>query len=342
MSSPPPAPTPAGAPSPAPLRRIRFDWRILPVFAVTGGVMFVLVRKLAGPEAFFAALANADWNLLALALLLLAVNLGLAAKRWIVVLAALGYRVPMKRALEAMLATWPLALVTPARASDVLRGVAIRDYAPAFVGAGSVLAERAIDLQSLCLMTIVGAGLAGVRSVVVLAIAMLVFEWTVILLIVRKSVFITRMPLLRRRPEKVEQVLLAFGALLQRPKLLLYAAVLSLGSWGAAIAMLQTLLWMTHAQVDPTVTFALWPAAVLAGMVPITLAGMGTRDGAFVYLLRATGYTPILEGSLLASTFGYAVLGTLLFALAGIPFTVRFVLRVSRGEAPRPPDVPGA
>ncbi|MBK6916750.1 MAG: flippase-like domain-containing protein [Deltaproteobacteria bacterium] len=324
-----PARATAAAPEPA-ARRFRLDWRILPPLVVTVVVMLVLVRRLAGPEAFFAALAGADWSLLLAAVALVAANLWLAAQRWIVVLAAMGIRLSLARALEAMLATWPLALLTPGRASDVLRGVAIRDVAPVLVGTGSVLAERAIDLQSLCLITLVGGAMVGVRSAVVLAAVLLALEWAVIVLVVRRADLVLRLPLLRRRPAQVEQLLLAFGALLRAPRRLLVAALLSLSSWAAAVAMLQTLLWMTHAEVDPLRTLALWPAAVLAGMVPITLAGMGTRDGAFVYLLGATGYRPILEGPLLAATFGYAVLGTLLFAIAGIPFTVRFVLRLSR------------
>lgn len=311
-------------------RRLRLDWRIVPVVVITVVVMLVLVRRLAGPEAFVAAFASADWSLLAAAIALVTVNLWLSAQRWIVVLAAMGIRLSLRRALEAMLATWPLALITPGRASDVLRGVAIRDVAPVFVGTGSVLAERAIDLQSLCVMTLAGALLAGVPSVATFAAALLVVEWTLILLVVRRGDLVARLPLLRRRPAQVEELLRAFGALLRAPMRLLAAALLSLASWLAAVAMLQTLLWMTHAEVDPTRSLALWPASVLAGMVPITLAGMGTRDGAFIFLLGATGYQPILEGPLLAATFGYAVLGTMLFAVAGIPFTVRFVLRLPR------------
>jgi uncharacterized protein (TIRG00374 family) len=318
------------ADEPAPPRRIRFDWRILPILGLTGLFMFVLVRQLAGPDAFFEALRAADWSLIVVALVMLALNLLVAAFRWIIILDTLGHRVPMGRALAAMLATWPIAMLTPARASDLLRGVAVRDLAPTFVGAGSVLAEKAIDVQSLCVMTIVGAVLYDIPIAAVLAVVMLIVEWAVILLIVRKRELIGRMPVLRRRPEKVAQLLLAFTGLLERPGRLLLAGVTSLLSWVMSTGMLYTLLVMTHADVAIGPTLALWPAAVFTGMLPVTLAGMGTRDLAFIYLLRVSGWSPIHEGALLASTFGYSILGTVLLALIGIPFTVQFMLRTPR------------
>ncbi len=331
IAEPPPAEPGPGEP---PARRIRFDWRILPILALTGLFLFVLVRQLAGPDEFFDALKAADWPLISVALVLLGLNLLVAAVRWVIILDTLGYPIPLGRALAAMLATWPMAMLTPARASDLLRGVAVRDLAPTFVGAGSVLAEKAIDVQSLCVMTIVGAVLYDVPLAAVLAIAMIVAEWIVILLIVRKRELIANMPLLRRKPEKVAQLLMAFTGLLARPGRLALAGITSLLSWIMSTGMLYTLLVMTHAEVEIGPTLALWPAAVFTGMLPVTLAGMGTRDLAFIYLLRVSGWAPILEGALLASTFGYSVLGTVLLAVIGIPFTVQFVLRTPRERMP--------
>ena len=107
--------TTASEPAPG---RVRFDWRIVPVALVTVGFMVVLVRQLAGTESFYAALRETRWGLIGVVLALLAANLLLATLRWLLILDTLGYRVPPGRVLHAMLATWPLALVTPARASD--------------------------------------------------------------------------------------------------------------------------------------------------------------------------------------------------------------------------------
>lgn len=323
--------------APGPERRgLRFDWRVIPLFALTIVAMVVLVRRLAGPDAFFAALREADWALLAVPVVLLVLNQLLSMQRWILILGTLGYRLPARRAMTAILATWPMALVTPVRASDLLRGLAIRDVAPPYVGAGSVLAEKAIDVQSLCIMALIGTVLHGLPLAAALAGALLVAEWAVVALLVLRRDLLGRLPLLRSRPEKVDQLLLALDALLRRPWRLLAAIATSLLCWLAAVGMVYALCLMTHADVGLAPTLALWPAAVVVGMLPVTLAGMGTRDVTFIYLLQASGWTPIHEGALLASTFGYSILGTLLLAVVGLPFAARFMLDLHHEQSGEP------
>lgn len=307
-----------------------WDWRIIPVAGFTALVVWILVRNLAGAEEFADAFANARWEYGAAAVGLLFVCQIVAAHRWMLILDALGHPVPFGRAARAMLATWPMALLAPARASDLLRALAIADLCPPLRGAGSVLAEKAIDVQSLCLLAIVGSIAFGVPLVAVLAAGMLVCEWIFVWALVHRRAAIAKLPLLRRKPEKLEQVLVAFTALLQRPGRLVLVSATSLVSWIVGTALFQCLLLMFDAEVGIAATLALWPAAIFAGMMPLTLAGMGTRDAAFIYLLRAAGHTPVHEGAVLAATLGYSAVGTWLFAILGIPLAVQFVLRLRR------------
>jgi ABC-type spermidine/putrescine transport system permease subunit I len=79
----------------------------------------------------------------------------------------------------------------------------------------------------------------------------------------------------------------------------------------------------------------LWPIAIFAGMLPVTLAGMGTRDGAFVYALRTTDTTGALrEESVLVATLGYSLVTTFTVAAIGIPFALSLArgFRSSRSE----------
>jgi uncharacterized protein (TIRG00374 family) len=307
-----------------------WDWRVIPVAGFTAIVVWILVRNLAGAQEFADAFANARWEYGAASVGLLFVCQIVAAHRWMLILDALGHPIPFGRAARAMLATWPMALLAPARASDLLRALAIADLCPPLRGAGSVLAEKAIDVQSLCLLAIVGSIAFGVPLVAVLAAGMLVCEWIFVWALVHRRAAIAKLPLLRRKPEKLEQVLVAFTALLQRPARLALVSATSLVSWILATALFQCLLLMFDAEVGIVATLALWPGAIFAGMLPLTLAGMGTRDAAFIYLLRAAGHTPVHEGAVLAATLGYSAVGTWLFAILGIPLAVQFVLRLRR------------
>ncbi|MBC8073076.1 MAG: flippase-like domain-containing protein [Deltaproteobacteria bacterium] len=321
--------------APAPTRPRWFDWRILPIAAVTAAFIWVLIRNLAGTDVVLEALQHARWELGLVAVALLLLCQLIAAHRWMLIVDVLGYHLPLGRAIDAMLATWPMALLAPARASDLLRGLAIADICPPMVGAGSVLAEKAIDVQSLCVLAIVGSLVWGVPVVALLALGLLACEWVFVWFLVYRRDRIAALPLLRRKPEKVEQLLVAFSALLARPGRLVVVALTSLASWICATALLQCLIWMMHAEVEVVATLSLWPGAVFAGMMPVTLAGMGTRDLAFIYLLRAAGDNSFQEGALLAATLGYSLVGTWLLAIVGIPFAVRFVLRLRRPASPK-------
>lgn len=307
----------------------RSPWhRLRPVALVlfTAVFLVVLVRQLAGTEQFYTTLRTARWSRLSEALLAMAAALVLSARRWTIILEALGYHVPMRRAFSAMLATWPLALFTPSRASDVLRAVAIKDLCPPIVGAGSVLAEKAIDVQALCLLTMIGAAVRGLWSIVPVAGLLLIAEWVVIALLLHLREGIERWPILRRRPEVVRQLLLTLSKLLRQPGRLSIAALSSVVSWVAATVVVVSLLDVTRAEVAFSSTLALWPPAILFGQLPLTLAGMGTRDMAFIYMLRAGGYTELSESAVLAATFGYSLVVTWLPALIGLPLTLRFFL----------------
>ena len=83
-------------------------------------------------------------------------------------------------------------------------------------------------------------------------------------------------------------------------------------------------------KMSPLTTVSLWPLAIFAGMVPITLAGMGTRDAAFVYLLTATSASAIDQGAVVTATIAYALIGTWLIAVIGLPFAVRLSMELSQ------------
>ena len=211
-----------------------WDWRVIPVAGVTALVVWILVRNLAGAQEFADAFANARWEYGAASVGLLFVCQIVAAHRWMLILDALGHPIPFGRAARAMLATWPMALLAPARASDLLRALAIADLCPPLRGAGSVVAEKAIDVQSLCLLAIVGSIAYGVPLVAVLAAGMLgardlVWAWC--------SPRRDRATYLRAKPAKLQEVLVAFRrcCIEPAPRVVAY----SLRSWIAGPPALQ-------------------------------------------------------------------------------------------------------
>jgi hypothetical protein len=310
---------------PPPPRRL-FDWRLLPLVTVTAIVLWLLIRHLAGVDAFLATVVRARLGLVAMAVGVLAVDLGVAVLRWQLILRAMSYPVSFMRCAHAVVSVWPFALMVPARAGDVLRAAAVCDKVPFLEGAGSVVAEKLLDVQSLCILSIVGTLLHGLYGWTLVPAGVLVAEWGVVILLVRYREAALRRGGLARFANRGTQLLAALHALLRSPRYLAGALLASVVAWLLSCLIMYVLLAATDAGVGFGLTLSLWPIAVFAGLLPVTVAGMGTRDAAFVFALRASSDAPVREESILAATLGFSLVATWLLAVVGLPFAIRFAL----------------
>jgi uncharacterized membrane protein YbhN (UPF0104 family) len=293
--------------------------------AATVAVLAVLVHDFGGRGVLDAMLqARLPWVALAFSGASACVALG--AVRWALVLRALGYRVGLGRLLVVMLATWPPTVVVPSRANEVLRAVAIRGAVPLAVGTGSILTEKLIDLFVLLVFASAGAAARGLGAVAFTIGAAAVAQVVVVVAIGRRRDAFARLPLLRDRPGLLDRLFAASDVLLRRPLDLLSVSLVSLVIRGLTVGVGHALLVAVDAGVPWVDTMTLWPAAILVGILPMTLGGMGTRDAAFIYLLHtvhAVGAGAATGASLLAATMGYSVVATWSFAIIGLPFMVR-------------------
>lgn len=314
--------------------RGKLSWRIVPLVAVTALVIVVLITGLSDASSLEQALERARWGWLLAATGLMGVVLALGTLRWRLVLLAMGVSLSYRRALRAVLAAWPFALITPSRAGDLLRSVAIRDRVGMLEGSSSVITERLVDIQSLLLLAALGglwaerwwlAGLAGLG---------LVAEWTAALVLLRHRDWLFGLPLVSRLEPRLQRLLRGLDALRQRPASLAAVSLTSMCSWLVAMVLVYCLMQSFGAGVSLAQVIALWPMAIFVGMLPLTLAGMGTRDAAFLYLLGAL--TEHQEAATLAATLSYAAITTWLPAALGVPWML-LEMR-SLGERPRAED----
>jgi uncharacterized protein (TIRG00374 family) len=314
---------------------VRVKVRLAATLLATIAVLWVLVSRFGGSPTFAAVVRRADGTSVAVAFGISCVCLLLGTERWRMVLAAMGYRVRFRRALEAVLAAWPLAMVTPSRASDLLRPLAVRDVVPLAAGTGSVLAEKVIDLFVLLLFAAAGAGIEGLWMWAAGAGTLCLAEVGVVWLVATRRGWLERWPVLARRRDSIEQLFEAYEALSRAPLRLLGLALVSLVIRVLTVAVTHALLVSVGAQVRLADTLTLWPVATLVGIAPLTLAGIGTRDAAFIHLLAVRG--ALAEpAQVLAATVGYSAIAIGSFAIAGIPFMIREMLRMRRGQQDGP------
>lgn len=307
-----------------------FDWRILPVLGLTVGI----VGALFGSRGTFAELVDGfprvRWEWLVAATGTLGIQLCVAGLRWRTILAAMGHPLRFWSAMKAMFVAMPFALLTPSRAGELVRALAIGETVPLLVGAGSVVAERFIDVQVLAILAFVASLARGLPLWAGVAVLVMIVSWSAIFVVAHAERWIIRIPLMRRIVPKFGQMQVAFRHAAQSPRTLILACFASLASWVLNLSFVQMLLWATQADVSPLLTLSFWPLAVFGGLVPVTLAGMGTRDAVFLALLQTQG--AVDDVAVLLATLSYAFLGSGLTALIGLPFAVRLFPRRRRAD----------
>ena len=98
--------------------------------------------------------------------------------------------------------------------------------------------------------------------------------------------------------------------------------ILAALQWQMNSVMMYFLLLATGAAVPPLATWTATPLALLAGVVPVTISGIGTRDGVFLGLLKDHAPGP----AILAASFLYTALAYWFLGLLGI--LVAFLTRM--------------
>lgn len=300
-------------------------WRVAFALGLTGLIVSLLVRSVGGPLQLVKVFTGVAGGEILVSVALSGFALALAALRWRVVLQTLDRRVSYGRCLYAILATWPIAAITPSRLADLLRAVAVRDAVPLEEGVGSVLTEKVFDLHSLCLLVLVGGILVGQVRAVAAAALLLVAFWIG---------FFTGPALVRRwvqrfqttpRLERATALLHAVEGLQRSPRAIITLTILSVSAWLLSTLIIGVLLRATDADLPWSAVLLVWPIAVLAGVLPVTISGLGTRDGTFVFLVRDAVSAPIDTAPILAATLLYPVVTIWIFALIGLPFLAHLV-----------------
>jgi uncharacterized protein (TIRG00374 family) len=311
----------------------------LVLLGISAAILAVIYRRI-DPWAILNILKHAAPGPLAWAALLLAATTLLSAARLRLLLPP-DRRLGLGTSLRLILAASVLNLILPARSGDLLQSLFMRRHGgiSGTLAAALVVFEKTTDL--LALLVWCAAGLA------------LRFEDA---------------PFFRVMLAVVVAGLAAGIALLASPRLadILFALALRLGvasmadrlralrgSWHEMHALfwrawpvcimtmaLSMLIWFLHllqfwlmaralgAPLPMIVTLALVPLAILAGLLPLTLAGIGTRDAALIALLRS--YMSPATGAALGVL---ATLRYLLPALAGLPALQRYLGELGSARA---------
>ena len=305
-----------GADTWAPWRNRGLLIRIGVFIVVTSAIVVGLIGWV-GARDVASLISGVNPQLMVLATLLTLTLPVVHAWRFRTVLNAIGYKVSWRRSFHLTMAAWPISSITPSKSGDLIKVYYLRKEVPATVAAGSILAERAVDVAVLGAMSLVGSlffdrpAITIFSGLVLLGMAgvFIIAPWT------------RRLPLKPAWRERVDLVLSSTYALSRSPSLLFTTLSLTLLNWATTVLIAWILFRAVDANVPLLYTFAALPPALFAGLTPFTLGGMGTRDS--VIMLLFEGYATAAQ----SMTVGilYSFFGRWLLSILGIPFLQRLI-----------------
>jgi hypothetical protein len=281
------------------------------------------------PAAVAATMASADPVWLAGAVAFALVGPAIAAVKLRLLLIAVELPVPMRRCVSAVFAGITLNAVVPGHGGDFIRAVFLTDTRATFgVVLGAVLLERLIDIFVLgalavgLSLTLGSAGAATWLGFGACGAAIAAF------LVLASG---HRSPIARETAARVSR---AVRSVCRRPRILLATVLVSAVTWLEIVCVMVCCFRAVRSVVPLAAISQSTPIAILAGTAPITVSGIGTRDGAMLLLLRSYG----VDAQVVAASFLYtAVIFGFLPLVGFLAFgreTLR-KLRIANRSAPR-------
>ena len=261
------------------------------------------------------------------------------AFRWNLVVGSLGSRLNWCELVSIYGASFFLGLVSPAKLGEVSRAWWVRKKVPGLhVAALSVAFDRALDMPPMFLLV----GLFGAlviapedsQAMDTVRLALAGLSLLILYLLFRQEFFfklvgrITQKIAARiaHRHASAPPVLTAMP-----PAVVVKAVALSVASQCVAVMQMYCFARCVDIDVDPVTLYAVVSIATMVSWLPITIAGMGTREAAVVAALAGLGVAAD-EG------VAFALAWLLNFVVMLLAFGLVFVIRtMTVGTGDRPP-----
>jgi len=299
---------------------LKWKFRLFLSLCLTVLILWQLV-KFVGSKELFAA-----FNVIKLKYALIALLLSLSfpficALRWHFVLRATGQRIPILNCLILIMGAWPLNIFLPSRTGDFFKVAFVSKSNSKSMVFGSIVAEKILDVGCLALIGLLGAIAIKNKTFAIVFIGLLILVAILNqgLWLFKKLLKENKSPLL----DKANLVIEGTNILSSCPKYAAIAASFSSINW--FLSVVQALLFFKAFGINiPLIeTAARLPLSIFIGVLPITLAGIGTRDAAMIFFFKSFAPAGIILGvAILYSLYSY-----FLYATLGIPFFIYLINR---------------
>lgn len=303
-------------------------------YSLTLLLIAIILWKVVKPDQLWGTVQRVSVAHLAAAMALTVPFLLLKSMRWYALLRAGRCRATFGEAFVSLIGGMGVALITPARLGEVTRAAYLSEPRKLRVGA-LVMVDKIYDVIVLALLSVAGAALLVGP---LLALALGAFGAAGVYLALRprdlRTFYATigrRLPLYR----KIDTVLAGFAEF--RGAVGALCLLYTLGSFLIVLLQYWIILEAWGKGGWDVVAFC-FPMVVLTNAVPLTVAGLGTREGAAILLLRHYHIAASIAGT---SAFLMSFMNTVLPGLIGATVAPIFrKRRVSEAGAMRMESAP--
>jgi len=306
-----------------------------------GFLLIIYLIYTAGVNNIITSLSNANLGLLLIAFLFNFITIFLKSEKWryLIKLQGFGDYNWFKSFL-----TWIVGLaygvITPSRSGEVMKIFYLKKQLdmPKTKGLISIIADKVIDIFSLILIATFGS-LAFVSSkgfelsffivayFVILCIGLIFFNF----MIKNKNFFLKMLKPIKHFSksfhEKIinsyENILSAYKIYTKNPKKLLFSLFLSLTSW--LLVYFQGFIITQAFSMDISLiqVLSVFPISTLVSILPISIAGLGTREATLLFLLPNISLSSIIPMSLVLSIISIWIPTLIGFLISNLSYLER-------------------
>lgn len=319
--------------------------RIVAVFVSC--LLLVLLIWHVDTRALLTNFRQTRWGLFAVAMALFVPQILVIAWRWKRLVTPFTF-LPLSESVRLVLAGASMNLLLPGKLGDLSKGwfLAQRGHVSRGVGLGVVAFEKMLDVATLALFMLGGVALLLWRDdalgqpalLTLLLIAGGIGLTAVSMVVLLYFVPLEKIPGFERFTSHNTQAPVGKITRLLRSTQSAMATLRARGSRRGEIILWSMLIWILHlAQIyllfacvnaapTPGDFLCMVPLAIFVGLIPISIAGFGTRDAALVALLPALPASAVLAASL------YINLRYILPAIAGAPYLARYLIFIRESK----------
>ena len=243
-------------------------------------------------------LQRVDKTYLFLAFILSFAQILIASLRFYSFLCAAETKVRLSKCIEAVMTAIAYNSFLPSKGGDLLKAFVIsKEKTKVIRITGITVVERIFDLFTIALISLIGLLLLEEYKYAITSLSLLC-TLCVILLGIKK---INQLPFIGKKLNSIKDLYKIF---IKNWKSSILAITSSFFFWFNNLMIIIILLKSVGLNFAYFKILAYWPFAMIAGILPLSISGFGTRDGVFVYLLD----NPQFTDPILTATFLYTIL----------------------------------